>query len=205
MRTAAQVVSVILHPMTMSTFGLLCYYSFFPSISQFNDIELFKQILLRVMVFTMMLPLSSVLVMMRIGKVSNVFIEERRERSWPLLVAAAIYLLTPMFILNSPRVPAFINLFILGAAATLILALLINLKWKISLHMIGIGGLCGALTSLYVYFQEGNPLWLCIWFTLAGILGTARLLLNAHSAAQILSGFLLGFAVEFGLAFYVIT
>jgi membrane-associated phospholipid phosphatase len=204
MRTAAQVVSVVLHPMTMSTFGLLCYYSFFPTVSQFNDKGLFLQIFLRVFVFTIMLPISSVLVMMRIGKVSSVFIEERKERSWPLLVVAAIYLATPVYILNSPRVPIFINLFILGAAGALIVALLINLKWKISLHMIGIGGLCGALMNLYFCLQEGNPLWLSLCFVLAGVLGTARLLLNAHNYLQILAGFALGFAAEFSLGYFAV-
>jgi membrane-associated phospholipid phosphatase len=52
--------------------------------------------------------------------------------------------------------------------------------------------------------QEGDPLWLTTWFILAGVLGTARLLVNAHTPLQILAGFVLGFAVEFGLAFFLI-
>lgn len=203
MRIAAQVVSVILHPLVMPTFGLLCYYSFFPTIRHFNDAELFMQIFLRVLLFTLILPLMSVGLMIRIGKVQNIFIDNQRERSWPLLIAAAIYLTTYQFILPSPPVPVFIPLFVLGAAAALIAALLINLKWKISLHMIGIGGLCGGLTAIYFFAHEGNPLWLCICFILAGILGTARLLLNAHTSLQIFAGFVLGFAAELGLALFV--
>ena len=199
MRTAAQVVSVILHPMVMPMFGLLCYYSLFPAVAQLNGTELFIQIFIRLLLFTIILPLASVLIMIRLGKVSDVFIDEQKERNWPLVLTAGIYIVTYYFVLPSPPVPPFIPLFILGAGAALILALLINLKWKISLHMIGIGGLCGALTILYVLLQEGNPLWLCVWFILAGILGTARLLLNAHNALQILAGFLLGFAVEFSI------
>lgn len=203
MRTASQVVSIILHPLVMPTFGLLCYYSMFPMVRQFNDAELFMQIFLRVLLFTMFLPLTSVMLMMRLGKVSTIFIEDQRERSWPLLLAAAIYLVTFKFVLPSPPVPPFIPLFILGAASALIAALLINLKWKISLHMIGIGGLCGALTALYIFTHEGNPLWLSTWFVIAGILGTARLILRAHTSLQILAGFALGFVAEFGLAVFV--
>jgi hypothetical protein len=204
MRIASQVISVVLHPLVMPTFGLLCYYSVFPMIAQFSDSRLFLEIFLRVLLFTLFVPLMCVLVMMRIGKVSTVFIEDKRERSWPLLMAAGIYLFTHYFVLNSSRVPAFIQLFILGAAGAMILALLINLKWKISLHMIGIGGLCGALTVIYYFMQEGDPIWLCVWFILAGVLGTARFLLNAHTLLQLLAGFVLGFAAEFGLAFMAI-
>lgn len=142
---------------------------------------------------------------MRMGKVSTVFIEEKRERSWPLLMAAAIYLFTYYFILNHPRVPMFISVFVLGAAGAMILALVINLKWKISLHMIGMGGLCGALTAVYYFMQEGDPVWLCSWFILAGLLGTARLILNAHTPLQILVGFVLGFTVEFIFAFLAVA
>lgn len=204
MRTTAQVLSVVLHPLAMPTFGLLCYYSLFPMILQFNDAQLFLQIFARVLLFTLFMPLVSVLLMMRLGKVSTVFIEDKRERSWPLVLAAAIYIFTYCFILPVPPVPLFISLFVLGAAVAMIVALLINLKWKISLHMIGIGGLCGALTLIYYVMQEGNPLWLCTWFILAGVLGTARLLLDAHSPLQILAGFALGFAAEFLLVFFVI-
>ena len=203
MKTASQTVSIILHPLVMPTLGLLCYYSLFPSISQFNELELFKQILLRVFLFTLIMPLLSVAIMMRLGKVSTMFIEDQRERSWPLLMAAVIYLFTYYFLLPVPPVPAFVSIFILGAAASMILAMLITLKWKISLHMIGIGGLCGALCGIYYFTQDGNPLWLALFFALAGILGTARLLLQAHTPLQLFAGFALGFAAEIGLALMV--
>lgn len=203
MRFGAQLVSVILHPLVMPTFGMLCYFTLFPVIAQLHDVNLFLIIFMRVVACTLLLPLMSVLLMIRIGKVTTVFIEDKRERSWPLLLGAAIYLATYYFLLPVPPVPVFISLFILGAAATLILALLINLFWKISLHMIGIGGLCGGLTAIFYFMQEGNPLWLTTWFVLAGMLGTARLILNAHTPMQVLAGFALGFSVEFGLALMV--
>ncbi len=203
MRVASQAVSVILHPLVMPTLGLLCYYTFFPSIAQLDDVDLFKQIFYRMVFLTLLLPLSSVYIMMRFGKISSLFIEEKKERSWPLLITAGIYL-AALYLLSNRLVPAFIQLFLMGAVASMIVAVLINIKWKISLHMIGIGGLCGALTSLYFVTQEGNPLWLVTAFILAGVLGTARLLLNAHTSMQILSGFALGFCMELGLALYAI-
>lgn len=204
MRIASQAVSVMLNPLVMPTLGLLCYYTFFPSIAQISDMNLFLQILLRMVFFTLLLPVSSVLIMMRAGLVQSFLVEEKKERNWPLLITSGIYL-AGLYLLTDPRVPAFIQLFLMGAVGSMVLAMLINLRWKISLHMIGIGGLCGGLTALYLFMQEGNPIWLITAFVLAGVLGTARLLLNAHTSMQILCGFLLGFGMELGLALFAIN
>jgi len=111
--------------------------------------------------------------------------------------AAAFYVLKD--------IPVFIPIFILGAIASMVIAMVINLKWKISLHMIGIGGFCGGLAALFILTQEGSPVYLAFAFILAGVLGTARLLLEAHTSMQILAGFMLGFTVELGLALSVVN
>lgn len=198
MREAAKVVSVILHPLVMPTLGALCYFSLFPTIAQFPEPDIYWRIMVALVSLTLVLPLLCVLIMMRVGKVSTMFIEDQRERNWPLALTAIIYG-GAAYLLRTRMVPAFLQLFILGAIAAMIIAMLVNLRWKISLHMIGIGGLCGGLTILYYYTQEGDPLYLALAFLLAGVLGTARLLLNAHTPLQILAGFVLGFGTELGL------
>lgn len=199
MRFAAHVVSVVLNPLMMPTIGTACYFLLFPSVAQIYSADLIMRILIILACSTLFLPLVSVFMMMRIGKVSTVFIEEQRERSWPLVLTAAIYFVAYYFLLPSPPVPAFISVFILGAIVSMVVALFINMRWKISLHMIGIGGLCGGVTVLFHLAQEGNPLYLAMLFVSAGILGTARLLLNVHTPLQVLAGFLLGFVTEFAL------
>jgi membrane-associated phospholipid phosphatase len=125
--------------------------------------------------------------------------EEQRERNWPLLQTAIVYGVAFYVLVQVKRIPPVIPLFILGATSAMVIAMLINLKWKISLHMIGIGGLCGGITCMYVLLHEGNPIWLALLYLCAGALGSARLLLLAHNSLQILSGFVLGFAIEFAL------
>jgi len=62
--------------------------------------------------------------------------------------------------------------------------------------MIGIGGLSGVLFGLGQLLQADvmAPFLICI--ITAGFLGTARLLLNAHTPLQIYTGFLIGFLTE---------
>lgn len=158
-------------------------------------------LLLLVLIFssTFLLPLLSVFIMVKFGKVRSIYMEEQRERNWPLLQTAIVYGVAFYVLVQAKRIPPVIPVFILGATSAMVVAMLINLKWKISLHMIGIGGLCGAITSMYIMLQEGNPIWLALIFLCAGVLGSARLMLLAHNSLQILSGFILGFVIEFAL------
>ncbi len=147
---------------------------------------------------TVLMPLTFVYMMLRMGRIDNMQMERQQERNWPLLTTAMIYA-GGYYALYSRAVPVFIQLFLLGAVIGMLASLLVNLKWKISLHMIGIGGLCGGLTAALMGGIDGSPWLIAGCFIAAGMLGTARLYLRAHSPAQVLAGFVVGFAVEFGL------
>ena len=186
----------------MPTLGALCYFLLFPSVaSLMNPVQMWL-IIGVVVASTLALPLLSVLIMLRFGKISTIYMEDKRERNWPLLQTAIVYA-AAFYVLKD--IPVFIPIFILGAIASMVIAMVINLKWKISLHMIGIGGFCGGLAALFILTQEGSPVYLAFAFILAGVLGTARLLLEAHTSMQILAGFMLGFTVELGLALSVVN
>lgn len=95
-----------------------------------------------------------------------------------------------------------ITLLILGGGISILLTLLINYKWKISAHMIGIGGLCGALLAI-IFKHSIESVW--IFYSaiiVAGLIGFARLKLEAHTPSQVYSGYILGFVVEFLLLFF---
>lgn len=73
----------------------------------------------------------------------------------------------------------------------------INSFWKISAHLCGIGGLCGAFFGLSWIFSANNlPLMLTL-VLLSVLLGWARLECRAHTLPQLAAGFLLGFAGGF--------
>jgi hypothetical protein len=190
------IISVIFHPMMMVTFAGIIYFFFIPSDFDFPDPSIPLRILGMIITSTILLPVVSVLLMVRMGKVQSVEMEQQRERNWPLLQSAIIYLVA-YYVLHSRVVPVFIQLFILGAIIGILVSLVINLRWKISLHMIGIGGLCGGISIVMMLQSGASPLILAFCFMIAGLLGTARLYLNAHTPAQIFAGFVTGFAVQF--------
>ncbi len=199
MRPVSQFLSIILHPLLMPSYALVCYAFLFGSIARVLTPDYFMLLFVLIFCSTFLLPLLSVFIMIRFGKIRSVYMEDQKERNWPLLQSAIVYAIAFYVLVQARRIPPVIPLFILGATGAMVVAMIVNLKWKISLHMIGIGGLCGGVTSMFIMLQEGNPLWLALLFLCAGALGTARLLLHAHNSLQILAGFVAGFAIEFGL------
>ena len=73
-----------------------------------------------------------------------------------------------------------------------ILAFVINLKWKISAHMIGMGGLIGVIIGVSERLTLDLNATLIVLFVMAGFVGFSRLRLNAHNPFQVYLGFLVG-------------
>ena len=94
-----------------------------------------------------------------------------------------------------------VKLFVLGGGIAIALVTLINLRYKISAHMTGIGGMLGALISLSYLLKFDMTLFYIPVIVVAGMLGTSRLLLHEHKPSQVYFGFALGLFVQTSLFF----
>ena len=83
---------------------------------------------------------------------------------------------------------------VIGALVVQVTCAIINIWWKISTHTAAIGGVAGALFVFADIFGFNPVWWFCLVFTVAGILGTARMILRQHSLSQVAGGFGIGFA-----------
>lgn len=204
MKSFANFLSAVFHPMMMVTIAAIIYFYLIPSDFTFSDPGIPPKIIGMLFVSTVIIPVLSMLLMLRFGRIKSLQMERQEERNWPLLQAVIIYL-AAYYVMHSRVVPIFIQLFLLGAIMGILISLVVNLKWKISLHMIGIGGLCGGIAAGMILQQGGSPLILSICFLTAGMLGSARLYLQAHSPAQIFTGFATGFTVQFLLLLIMLS
>jgi hypothetical protein len=156
-----------------------------------------------VFVTTFLMPALSSWFMVRQGKISSLEMYDRKERSIPFFFTL-ISFIACIFLLYKLPVPRLITLFVSGGAVIILYAFIVNLRWKISIHMIGIGGLMGMMFS-YSYLFHVHMIYLLIGIAvLAGALGTARMILKAHSPGQVYAGFLSGFVIEAGYIWLVV-
>ena len=148
------------------------------------------------------MPLLSVFFLINNRRVSSLEMKNHKERPLPLFIAAfwmslGVYMLSPALI-YAPLLKAEL----LGAILIILFAAIISKFWKISLHLLGIGGVVGVFIALQL--MGGGVLHLLLIFILlSGILGVARMAQKAHNHTQIYVGFLLGMSVELiSLLFY---
>jgi membrane-associated phospholipid phosphatase len=122
--------------------------------------------------------------------------QAREERLFPYLSNFVLMLLSA-YMIYLMRLPRVFFLLTLGAAAAVLIAVIINTKWKISIHMVGLGALIGTLFGLSSFLLIDLRMIIILFLIVAGLVGVARLTLGAHRPSQIYAGFLVGFLCEY--------
>ncbi len=187
-------ISIALHPIFMPIISLYISLKLSPNIGiGIRNYQLFIYLVL--FLSTIILPLINILLLIKSKKISSLEMIHHKERSLPLAITAiwlsvGYYSLEKILILSP-----ILKSELIGAITILICASVISKYWKISLHMLGIGGLSGVLISIDILFG-GMINILIVSILFAGILGVARLNEKAHNHTQIYVGFLLGFLIE---------
>jgi hypothetical protein len=196
MKTAANIISYLLHPLLMATYSIALLFSMNTYLTAMLPTK-FQWILLGfIFLITTAVPAVIIFIMLKMTWVSNLDITNYNERRVPYIVTAMAYSLN-YYLLYKFHLPALLYYVMLGATFTILCAMIINLFWKISAHAIGIGGLTGLLIGLCMRMGLFLPVHITVALLLCGIVGTARLLLNAHTPAQVYAGLALGFGVQF--------
>ena len=190
----SKIISIILHPIFMPLLALHLTLKSLPSMAVLISQDLYY-INGIIIIFTIILPLLSVFFLIKKGRVSSLEMSNHKERSLPLFITV-IWMSLGFFILNNIlRYAPILKAEIIGAILIILFAAIISKFWKISLHLLAIGGVVGVFIALQLI--EGEALDLLLIFILLSItLGVARIKQKAHNHTQVYMGFLLGMSVE---------
>jgi hypothetical protein len=185
----------MLHPLLMPFYAVALVMNLNTYIAYSISPQLQRIILSLVFVTTTIMPVLTALILLQKGMIRSLEMESLAERRLPFISTAFFYMICYYLLLRLP-VPRMLSLMVLGATITIFIAWLLSFKWKVSIHMIGIGGLTGMLFGLsQVLNAELISMVLAAVFV-SGMLGTARLILGAHTPAQIYTGFAIGLITE---------
>lgn len=186
-----------MHPLLMATY--VCVLLFFGIHNTVYDyltpFETKWRISIIVFMFSFVFPVLNIYILVKLKRIPNLTLSNQKDRTFPLFITALFYfglfyLLMDINIWNS------IKLFIIGGAVCILITTLINLKYKISAHMVGLGGVLGILISVsYLIRFDMTPYYIII-IIITGIVAFARLVLNEHKPAQLYLGFFLGLIVQ---------
>jgi len=195
------VISGLLHPLLMPSLGVWFIFNSGSMLSLINP-EAQLKILAIIFCFTFVFPALILPIFIYIRLMGHWEASERNERVFPIAITAIIYYFTYSF-LKGHQVLTFIALFILATSIVMIILMIANFFTKISLHMAGIGGICGLLLFMSIRISSINGWFFIVALFLAGLIAFARLKLNAHSPLQILYGFIAGFIPLFSIFLFI--
>jgi membrane-associated phospholipid phosphatase len=160
-------------------------------------ISRFVPIVLPALLFSFLVPAIAIFLLYQLGLISDLSLKRRGERFRPYLIT----LLSNGFMIYhyyNMGMPRWFVMLAASVVAVMIVAIVITLRWKISAHMFGIGGVLGGVMSVCYFVEMANPYFMFMGlFIIAGLVGTSRLILRRHTPLQVYAGFLLGFIISF--------
>ncbi len=207
MKYFAHIVSLVFHPLIIISYILVLLLIINPYLFSIQNERAIGILLIYVVMLTIVLPGLTVMLMRAMGFVNSIHLKERSERIIPLIITGGFYLWLFVNIYENTTIPMAFSIFVLGSTIGLFLAFFFSLFTKVSLHTTGIGGFfVGILLIKYNFSYDsfslplgslGNYListdilvFISLFF--AGLVGTARLLLRAHSFNEVLLGYFVG-------------
>lgn len=149
-------------------------------------------ILILVYVFTIFIPHMGINVFRMFKKWTHWQLSHREHRHMPYILTLISYG-TCLVIMTKLNVAMFFRGIVMAALVSQIICVTVNAWWKISTHMVGMGGLIGALNAFSILFYYNPVFPFCGLLLLSGALGTSRIILRQHSLAQVLVGFAVGY------------
>ena len=173
MNLVAKIISVVFNPLVISPFT---FY-----ILIFNDHNPNNYLLFFIAIFfSSILPFSSILYFKKLGKISSLEAPIREQRL-ELLVISSLFNSIAFILLKYFHASNIVQGLMFCYAINTAITWLITRHWKISIHMIGIGGPFVALT-----LSGYNHLFFMILIIVLVYL--SRIRLNAHNHYQLIAG-----------------
>ena len=188
-----KLISYLFHPILSPIIATLVYLIILP---RHTSQRLNITIIIMVFIGTYLLPIFFMIFLKKSNAIETFHLENVIERKMPILLMVMVSYLLATIIKNASSTME-LALFFYGMTVGLIIAyLLIYKNFKISLHMLGIGGLLGFFIFVSYHYELNLILLISFLFIIAGFIAISRIKIKAHTLREIYLGFLIGLVSE---------
>jgi membrane-associated phospholipid phosphatase len=190
----ATFVSIVLHPLLMTTYLFVILFFYLPII--FQPIKPSFAFIGLIFLMTFVLPSLNFILFKVTGTIDNLAMPERRQRTLPFLFISILYCVVT-FLFHWKVGVANVTSLLIIICALVVISASITLFYKVSIHSAAIWGIVGILLPLYKSSNGFLLIPVVLLIVAAGLVMSARLQLNAHTPREVLTGSLLGFGIGF--------
>ncbi|MEZ4810371.1 MAG: hypothetical protein R2819_08430 [Allomuricauda sp.] len=188
MRHFFHIVSYIFHPLFIPIGGTILYFMVTP----YSTLEIQSGNILPIFILTVIIPIIFFLILKNVGAINSIFLPTLRERKYPLYISCILLLMILYKVIPNNYVQELFYFFVGLLTATGAALILLFLKFKTSIHLLGMGSILMFMIALSIHFEKNITLAISIFILMTGLVATSRLYLKAHNIVELLIGFLIG-------------
>ncbi|MGM0635236.1 MAG: hypothetical protein ACQESK_04170 [Bacteroidota bacterium] len=189
MQLFIKLATYLFHPMWMPTFAVLIYMESTPLYLKSKSVYAY---LLFVILLTIVIPLFFLALLKWLKLIDSFDLPTTHQRKLPLLFFTTIVFVIVNYVFtletNKHLFFFFSGVFFSGLLATLFTFA----RFKVSLHMIGVGGLAVFVTAYQIGTLNFEVYQIAIFIAVLGWTASSRLYFKAHRNSELLVGFILG-------------
>lgn len=200
----ASIVSYILHPVFLPSAmaAAICWLNLSAFAGITNHTKLYWLSIIAYL--TIFFPLITLLIAWKLKFVESIYLKTQRDRIIPLIAIMIYYFWVYQVFKRHFNAPLILNVLFLGSFWGIILLFIGNIFFKVSMHTTAAGGMIGIMLILMFTGQVNFLIPFLIVLLVAGLIGTARMILNAHSPLEIWLGYFAGLIAQLG-AYWFLT
>lgn len=181
--------SYIFHPIFSSIYGTLFFFVI--AKNYFNNPQIYIT-LIQVTILTVLMPLSMYFLFRSLGLLSSFTEASIAERRMPIAIQAILLFVLIKYSISKEMFTELYYFFLGGLLSTLVVLSAVLLKFKASLHMIGISALTAFIYGLTVYYQLPFTYLIGICIICMGFVASSRLYKKAHTPIELITGIFIG-------------
>ncbi|MFD2100757.1 hypothetical protein [Flagellimonas iocasae] len=188
MRHLLNIVSYLFHPLFIPIGGTILYFIVAP----YSTLEVQSGNILPIFILTVIIPIIFFLILKNLGVIHSIFLPTIEERKYPLYISCILFLMILYKVIPNNYVHELFYFFTGLLTATGTALILLFLKFKTSMHLLGMGSILMFMIGLSIHFEVNITLAISLFVLFTGLVTTSRLYLKAHSRTELLIGFLIG-------------
>jgi hypothetical protein len=191
--------SYAFHPIFIPLLGTVCYVLLE---EKYFTLPQYLILFLQIIIITFLLPIVFFYLLRTFGKIENVMLSDISQRKIPLLLQIMLFAVLIEKSITIDRFPSLYFFFVGGLLSTIFAFLLLYVKFKASIHMIGISSLTVFIIGLSIHNQINTINTVTFFVLMNGIVASSRLVMKAHSDKELLVGFLSGVIPQIALLYF---
>lgn len=187
-------ISVILHPIVTPTIGVMLYFLLIPNTFISNQK---LNILSLIFIATYLIPLLVLVIFKRLKIIETYQTESIKERKLPVALMVTLFYILGNTLSNVINLRDLSALFYATSIGLFVVYILFYFRFRASMHLFSLGVSIGFFMILSNRYSQSFIIVIIILFLLAGLIGSARLYLKAHTSKEIYVGFFTGILSSF--------